>query len=164
MKNLKDLLSHQLKLLYSCENEILTELPAIIDRVNDKSLKKAIECYLNEKKNQKQRLEKICKDVNYTKSVAECVAIKGLIVQLNEFMEYAKNPHVFNAGLIAEFQRIAHFQICAYGTAVCYAKELGLNKIAYLLQQSLNEAYNTNDKLGLLAQVVLNYKAIIHTA
>ena len=125
-------------------------------------MKKAFECHLNDTKTQKQRLEKICKDINYTKSVAECTAIKGLLMQLNEFMEYAKNPHVFNAGLIAEFQRIAHFEICAYGTAVCYAKDLGLNKIAYLLQQSLNEAYDANEKLGLLAQIVLNYKAVNH--
>ena len=160
MNNLKDLFCHQLKLLYCVENRTIQYFPLIIKKTSDFKLRYALEVHLKETETHKKRLDHICKSINFDKNNAECLAITGLLDQVKEFMNRANNDNVFNAGLIAEIQRVEHFEICAYGTAVCYAKELGLQRIAGDLQETLNEEYNANDKLSLLAQVFINYKAV----
>ena len=64
-----------------------------------------------------------------------------------------------DAGLIAEAQRVEHYEISAYGTAVRYAKELGHDAIASELQKTLDEEYKTDDLLTDMAEDRLNRKA-----
>ncbi|WP_179345693.1 YciE/YciF ferroxidase family protein [Winogradskyella ursingii] len=160
MENLKDLLCHQLKALYCVEDLTINYFPLIIEKIDEPKLKNALKFHLKETRAQISRLDAISKDLKFNNNRAEFTAISGLFDQMKEFMINVKNSNVFNAGLIAELQRIEHFEICAYGTAVCYAKELGLYRIASLLQETLNEEYGTNDKLSLLAKVFLNYRAV----
>lgn len=75
-------------------------------------------------------------------------------------MEEAKSDEVMDAGLIAEAQRVEHYEISGYGTAVRFAKELGHLDIAKMLQETLNEEYDADNALDKLAENRLNKKAI----
>ncbi|TCL67863.1 uncharacterized protein DUF892 [Mariniflexile fucanivorans] len=66
---------------------------------------------------------------------------------------------VVDAWLIAEAQKFKHYEISGYGTAVRYAKELGLEKIASKLQQSLDEENGADDKFTFLADRRILYKS-----
>lgn len=85
--------------------------------------------------------------------------MKGLIKEAEDFMEEAKDEDVKNAGMIAEAQRVEHYEISGYGTAVRYAKELGHKEIAKKLQKTLDEEYNADKNLNDLAEKRLNDKA-----
>lgn len=75
-------------------------------------------------------------------------------------MDEAESNEVMDAGLIAEAQRVEHYEISGYGTAVRYAKELGHHDISIKLQAILDEEYDADNKLDKLAEGRLNKKAI----
>lgn len=160
MKTLEDLFEHQLKDLYSAENQLIKALPKVSKKANDSKLKKAFDNHLEETKEQKKRLEEVCETLGFSPKGETCKAMKGLIKETESFMEEAKSKEVMDAGLIAEAQRIEHYEISGYGTAVRYAKELGHKEVAAKLQKSLDEEYNADGKLDELAENRLNKKAI----
>ena len=159
MKKLEDLFEHQLKDLYSAESQLIEALPKMVKNSNDKKLKKAFEDHLEETKNHKKRLEKICKQLDIDPNGEKCKAMEGLIKEAESFIKEDAEKDVRDAGLIAEAQRVEHYEISGYGTAVRYAKELGHNDIAETLQSTLDEEYEADDTLNDMAEDRLNQKA-----
>ncbi|SIS42822.1 Ferritin-like metal-binding protein YciE [Zobellia uliginosa] len=160
MKTLNDLFEHKLKDLYSAEIQLLAALPDIVEHANDKRLKQAFENHLEETKEQKSRIETICRELNITPSGETCQAMKGLIKEAKQFIGQAENDELMDVGLIAEIQRVQHYEISGYGTVVRFAKELGYRQIAKTLQETLNEEYDADNVLEKLAETRLNKKAI----
>ena len=130
MKNLKDLFEHQLKDLYSAETQMIEALPKMAKHAHDKKLKEAIESHLEETKKQKKRLQEVCDDLGIKPTGEECKAMKGLVKEADSFLKEDANPDVRDAGIIAEAQRVEHYEISGYGTVIRYAKELGHKNIA----------------------------------
>lgn len=160
MKTLEDLFEHQLKDLYSAESQLLDALPKVIKKANDSKLKQAFEYHFEETKGHKKRLEEICATLNISATGETCKAMKGLIKETEGFMDEVDDHEVMDAGLIAEVQRVEHYEISGYGTAVRYAKELGHYDIAKKLKKTLDEEYNADDNLNRMAETRLNRKAI----
>jgi len=160
MKNLKGLFEHQLKDLYSAESQLLKALLEMAENATDSKLKKAFEDHLEETKNQKSRLEEICKELDIKPTGEKCKAMEGLIKEAKSFIDETNDDDVMNVGLIAEAQRVEHYEISGYGTALRFAKELGLTDIAKKLQKTLDEEYNADNKLDKLAENRLNEKAM----
>lgn len=159
MKNLKELFEHQLKDLYSAESQLIEALPKMVKNAADSKLKKSFEDHLKETKEHKSRLEEICKSLDIKPGGEKCKAMEGLIKEAEGFIKEADNDDIMNVGLIAEAQRVEHYEISGYGTAVRFAKELGHKDIASKLQQTLDEEYDADNKLDKLAENRLNEKA-----
>jgi ferritin-like metal-binding protein YciE len=159
MKNLEELFEHQLKDLYSAENQLIEALPKMVKASHDSELKKAFESHLEETKNHKKRLEEICKELSIKPTGEKCKAMEGLVKEAESMIDEKADPEVKDAGLIAEAQRVEHYGISGYGTATRFAKELGHDSIAKKLQKTLDEEYNADQKLDNLAERRLNVKA-----
>lgn len=160
MRTLKDLFEHQLQDLYSAESQLIDSLPKMVEQAHDSELKKAFKDHLEETKEHKKRLAEICDELGISPEGDSCKAMQGLIKEAKSFMEEPNDADVMDAGLIAEAQRIEHYEISGYGTAARYAKELGFNSIATKLQSTLDEEYSADNKLTKLAESRLNRKAI----
>ncbi len=160
MKNLEELFEHQLQDLYSAEAQLTDALPKMVKNAKDAKLKKAFEDHLEETKNHKKRLEDICKELKIDPKGEKCKAMEGLIKEAEGFLKEDLTDDVKNAGMIAEAQRVEHYEISGYGTAVRYAKELGHKDIAEKLKKTLDEEYNADKTLNDLAENRLNKKAI----
>lgn len=160
MKNLQELLEHQIQDLYSAEKQLIKALPKMEKNANDAKLKDAFSAHLEETKNQKKRLEEICEEMDIKPEGEKCKAMAGLIEEAEGFIDEAETDAVMDAGLIAEAQRVEHYEISGYGTAVRYAKELGHKEIAKKLQKTLDEEYAADEKLDKLAEGRLNKEAI----
>ncbi|AYN67608.1 ferritin-like domain-containing protein [Euzebyella marina] len=161
MKNLKQLFVHQLKDLFSAEKQLLEALPKMVENASDSQLKKAFENHFEETKVQLKRIEEICREMNISPSGEKCKAMEGLIKEAEGFIKEAAGDDVMDAGLIAEAQRVEHYEISGYGTAVRYAKELGHPEIAKKLQETLNEEYAADEKLNQLAENRVNREAMV---
>lgn len=159
MKDLKELFEHQLKDLYSAESQLIKALPKMAKNANDKKLKDAFEAHLEETKEHKERLNEICKELGIKPTGETCKAMKGLIEEAEDFLKEDASEEVRDAGLIADAQRVEHYEISGYGTLVRYAKELGHKDIAKKLQKTLDEEYDADNKLDKLAEGRLNKKA-----
>lgn len=159
MKKLEDLFEHQLKDLYSAESQLLKALPKMAKAATDKKLKEAFEKHLKETEEQKTRLEEISKELGIKPAGEECKAMKGLIKEAEDFLKEDAEDEVRDAGIIADSQRIEHYEISGYGTLVRYAKELGHKAIATKLQKTLDEEYKADESLNKLAEGRINKKA-----
>jgi len=159
MKNLQDLFEHQLKDLYSAESQLIKAMPKMQKKASDEKLKQALEKHLEETKEQKNRLKEVCSELGIKPTGEECKAMKGLIEEAESFLKEKADDDVRDAGIIAEAQRIEHYEISGYGTAVRFAKELGHKEIAKKLQQTLDEEYKTDTDLTKMAESRLNREA-----
>lgn len=159
MKNLEDLFEHQLRDLYSAENQLIDALPKMVKNAHDQKLRKAFESHLEETKQHKKRIEEVCRELDIDPNGEDCKAMKGLIAEAEHFLEEDADTDVRDAGLIAEAQRVEHYEISGYGTVVRYAKELGHREIADKLAKTLKEEYGADKSLNDLAESRLNEKA-----
>ena len=177
--NLKDLLNHEILDLYSAEKQIIEALPAMIDNAYSAQLKNALQDHLQVTKTHKERLEKVYKMLAENKEEAEaitgdkgffsrlfggisepkCKGTEGLIKEGKKIMDENMTPEVRDAAIIAAAQKIEHYEISGYGTALAYARQLNLEFAATLLEETLNEEYEADDLLTELAVGQLNIDA-----
>ena len=157
---LEQLLVDELKDIYSAENQILKALPKMAKGASSPELKRAFERHLEETRRQVERLDQIGEALEIKLTGKKCKGMEGLIEEGKEIMEEDLDENAIDAGLIGAAQKVEHYEIAAYGTARTHATLLGYNKIARLLQQTLNEEGATDKKLTQLAESIINVEAV----
>ena len=178
MQDLKDLLKHEIQDLYSAETQLIEALPKMAENATNPELKKALQQHLRVTEIQKNRLDQITnlfgKDTEESgeensgllarlfggsKSVQKCIGMEAIIKEGEKIMGEEMNSEVMDAAIIGAAQKAEHYEICGYGTCKAYARELELGKIAELLEQTLDEEYEADDRLTDLAVGGLNEEA-----
>ncbi len=159
--SLADLLKHELGDIYDAEHRIAEALPKMADRATSAKLKTAFKEHLAETKGQIARLEQCFKLLDWDAKRHTCPATKGLIQEGEEILDAKGDPDTIDAGLIMSGQRVEHYEIAAYGTARTHARRLGHEAVADLLQETLDEEYAADEKLGELAEHSINEEASI---
>jgi ferritin-like metal-binding protein YciE len=159
MKTLNDLFVDQIKDLYSAENQLVKALPKMAKAASNEDLAAGFEQHLEQTREQVTRLEKICQALGVTPKGKKCVAMEGLIEEGKELLEEDAAERVLDAGLIAAAQKVEHYEIAAYGTVRTWAEQLGMDDAVELLQQTLDEEKQTDDKLTELAKSTINEEA-----
>jgi ferritin-like metal-binding protein YciE len=158
-KSLDDLFVNLLKDMYYAEKQILKALPKMAKKADSDDLRQAFEHHLKETEGQVERLEQVFALCDIKPSGKTCHAIKGILEEGEEDMKYAKDPDVLDAGMIADAQAVEHYEIARYGTMIAWAKQLGMNDAASLLEQTLEQEYNADRLLTNLAEGKLNRQA-----
>ncbi|MBC7835527.1 MAG: ferritin-like domain-containing protein [Phycisphaerales bacterium] len=151
---------HELKDLYNAENQLLKALPKMAKKATSPALRKAIEAHIIETKQQVGRLDQIFEGLGVPARGKKCEAMAGLIEEAKSFMEEDALPEIMDAGIIASAQRAEHYEIAAYGSARTFARLLGRNEDAELLQQTLDEEGKADKKLTAIAESVVNPAAL----
>lgn len=186
MTDLKDLLRHEIKDLYSVEEQIIEAMPQMIEKANNPQLKQGLERHLRITEEQLKRLDQVKElmdqdhheiqerknsglfarlmrrhsQENESDSGEEkCLGMEGIIKESKKMLAEEMEPSVLDAAIIACAQKIEHYEICGYGTARAYARELNLDKIAELLEQTLNEENEADDRLTDMAVGKVNKEA-----
>lgn len=154
----RDLLIHELKDLYSAENQLLKALPKMAKAADSEELKQAFEKHLEQTEEQVARLEKIGKQLGETMKGKKCKAMEGLIEEGKETMEEDAEPVMLDLALIGAAQKVEHYEIAGYGTARTLAELAGEDDIAETLQETLDEEGET-DKLLTEIAMELNLEA-----
>ncbi len=86
--------------------------------------------------------------------------MKGLLEEGEELMKERADSDVLDAALISAAQRVEHYEMAGYGCARTYARLLGLEDDARVLQQTLDEEGETDHLLTELAERVINIEAL----
>lgn len=180
MINLNDLLKHEILDLYSAEEQIIEALPAMIEKAKNPDLKKALREHLKITEEQKSRLDKVkqifgegdgqngedgekkgffSRLFSGSSGGEKCKGMEGLITEGEKIMRADITDEALDAAIIASAQKIEHYEICGYGTARAFARELQLAEVERLLTQTLNEEYEADDLLTELAVGKLNVEA-----
>jgi ferritin-like metal-binding protein YciE len=159
LKSLQELYTHQLKDLYSAENQILKALPRMIQATSSADLQNAFEDHLQRTEEHVRRLERVAELAGKSLKGQKCKGMEGLIKEGQELLKKDAEPMVLDAALIAAAQRIEHYEIAGYGTLRAYAQLLGNRAEAELLQQTLDEEGEADKRLSVLADSGINIKA-----
>lgn len=159
LKSMQDLFVHELQDLYSAEQQIIQALPEMAKAASSQDLKNAFQEHLEVTKQQAQRLERIAQQLGVSPQGEECRAMAGLIEEGHTVINEQAEPAVLDAALIGAAQRVEHYEIAGYGTARTFARHLGNQEAVQLLQQTLEEESQTDEKLTKLAEQNINLQA-----
>lgn len=152
LESLHDLFVEELQDLYSAEKQIIEALPDMIEEASSPELKNALEQHLEETRGQVRRLDQIFGQFSGAdKDGKTCKGMKGIIKDSQDLLETDAEPEVLDAGMIAAAQRVEHYEIAGYGTVRTYAQLLGRQDWAQLLEQTLSEEKQADQKLNQIA-------------
>ena len=159
MESLKDLYLEQLRDLYDAETQLVEALPNMAEAAHNTDLKNAFSQHLRQTREQLTRLERLFSALGEKPEGQTCYGMKGLIKEGQEMVKAKGDPDVIDAGLIAAAQRVEHYEIAGYGTVRAYAEMLGADEAVRLLEKTLQEEEETDDKLTELAENHINVEA-----
>jgi ferritin-like metal-binding protein YciE len=160
LKSLEDLFLHELKDIYSAEKQLLKALPKMAKATTSENLRQAFEEHRDQTEVQVERLDQIFQGLGKSGRGPKCEAMEGLIEEGKKLIDEEKaEAAVCDAGLIAAAQKVEHYEIASYGTLKTFAQLLGHEDAAELLQQTLDEEKETDQKLTELAESEINLEA-----
>jgi ferritin-like metal-binding protein YciE len=154
LTNLADLYVDELKDLWSAENQILKALPKMIKAASAQPLKRAFRDHEQQTKEHVRRLERIFSSLDASPRGKKCVGMEGLLKEGSELIQEKPDPDVLDAGLISAAQHVEHYEMAGYGTVRTWARLLGHDEHAQLLQQTLNEEGDTDKALTKLSETI----------
>jgi ferritin-like metal-binding protein YciE len=153
-----------LELLRECfdfETQIIDALPNVINKVTNLELKEGLSQHLDETKQQLQRLKSIFKALNENPSGRNCIVLKAMIADTNEFLTKDMSPATKDAYLIISCQKIEHYEITCYGSLIALANclrdwqkddRVDFEEIIEQLELSLGEEKDADEKLTDIAE------------
>jgi len=157
--NLREALVDEIKDIYNAEKQIVKALPKMAKGAASEELREAFESHLEETENQVSRLERVFELLDEKPRGKHCAGMAGILEEGSETLQEDAEDALMDAMLIAGAQRVEHYEITAYGTAIAWAEALELTEIAEILGESLAEEKAADEKLSALAESGINEAA-----
>ena len=156
---LHDAFIDELRDTYDAERQLIKALTKLAKAASSPQLRKAFETHREETQGQIERLEQVFESLEEKVRGKHCDGIAGIIEEGKSIMEEDFDETTMDACLIASGQRAEHYEMAAYGTLVAWAKAMGHDEAAVLLQQTLDEEKAADEKLTALAEGGINQGA-----
>lgn len=153
--SLHELYVEQLQDLYNAEQQIIKALPKMIEVAQSEELRNALTEHLEVTREQAVRIETICEQLGEDPENEKCKGMEGVLKEGSDLLREV-SEEVKDAAIIASTQRVEHYEMAGYGTARTYAKLLGFDEAAGMLQQTLEEEKQADETLSGLAEELNN--------
>jgi len=160
IKTMDDLFLVQVKDLYDAEKQLVKALPKMAKAASSQELRQGFQEHLDQTKGHVSRLEQIFDQLGQKASGTKCEGMAGLIAEGEEIVDEVEQSPLRDAGLIGAAQKVEHYEIAGYGTLKTFAQMLGRRQVVTLLEQTLNEEKQTDQRLTQLAESMINEEAI----
>ncbi|MBB6252082.1 ferritin-like domain-containing protein [Nitrospirillum iridis] len=140
-KNLHSMFIEELRDIYSAERQIIRAVPKLVKAASSPELKQALEEHLEETRGQVERLDKAFEalDTGGRSRGKKCEAMEGMLAEANELLDSGLSPEALDSAIIAAAQKVEHYEIASYGSAIAWAKALERTEVAEILTQTLEE-------------------------
>ncbi len=155
LTDLKKLLQHDIKDLYSAETQLVKALPKMAKATSSPELKEAFESRLEETKEHVERLKKAAELLDCKPGGETCKAMKGLIEEGEETIEEEGDDTILDLALITAAQKVEHYEISGYGSARKLADTLKLKDVVELLDETIEQEGAADKKLTSIAKSLL---------
>ncbi|HZL55776.1 MAG TPA: ferritin-like domain-containing protein [Bryobacteraceae bacterium] len=159
VSTLEELFLDQIMDLYDAEKQLTKALPKMAKASSSDELRQAFKDHLDQTRGHVERLEQVFEALGEKARGKKCVAMAGLVKEGDDVVDSTEQTAVRDAGLIAGAQKVEHYEIAGYGSVRAHARLLGHEKIASLLEKTLEEEKEADTKLNNIAQTVVNEKA-----
>ena len=151
---LRELFLDEIRDLYDAESRIVKALPKMAKAAESEELRTGFVEHLEQSKEHVERLKQILTDMEEKVSAKKCPGMIGILQEGEELMEEDFEGSVKDAALISAAQRVEHYKIAAYGCVHSWAQELNEDNAAELLEKTLNEEKETDEKLTELSEQI----------
>ena len=158
--SMKSLLVDELRDIYDAEKRLTKAIPKLAKKATNDQLRTALEEHLEETEQQVQRLEQAFEHLGERAKAKPCAGMRGIIEEGDEHVgEDYEDDDLRDAVIIGSAQRVEHYEIAAYGTAIAHARLLEQEDVAELLEENLGEEKAADEKLTEIAETVVNLEA-----
>jgi len=151
---LKEVYVDELRDLYNCEQQLIKALPKMAKAASSEKLRNGFEGHLEQTKGHARRLEQVLEGLGEPVKGKKCKGIEGIVAEGGEVMAEDYEGPVMDAALITAAQRVEHYEIAAYGSVHAFAVLMGEDAAASLLEQTLDEEKETDQKLTDLSEEI----------
>jgi ferritin-like metal-binding protein YciE len=156
---LMELFVNELKDIYWAEKHLTKALPKMAKAAQSEELKAALEEHLEVTEGQIERLEEVFAMIDLKPQGKKCEAMAGLVKEGEEIVSEFKGSPALDAAIISASQKVEHYEIASYGCLRTYARLLGYTEAMELLQATLEEEAETDEKLTDIADAFVNEEA-----
>ena len=154
VNSLQELYVDELKDLYDAENQIIKALPKMIDAASSEELQNALTEHLEVTREQAKRIEQIFQNMGEKLKAEKCKGMEGVIKEGAEILSEDMDENVKDAAIISAAQRVEHYEMAGYGTVRTWANLLGESEAEELLQETLDEEKEADEKPNQLAEQI----------
>jgi ferritin-like metal-binding protein YciE len=158
-ENLREALVEEIRDIYNAEKQLVKALPKMAKGAESDELRAAFEEHLEETEGQVTRLERVFELLDEKPRGKHCAGMAGIVEEGSEKLQEDMEGSVLDACLIGAAQKVEHYEICAYGTAIAWAEALGLSEVVEVLNETLEEEKAADEKLTALAESGINQAA-----
>lgn len=158
--SLMELFENELKDIYWAEKALTKALPKMAKKATSPELVRALQNHLKETEGQVKKVEKVFKLIEKKAVAKKCEAMNGLIKEGEEIMKDTEKGAQRDAGIISAGQKVEHYEIASYGTLRTFATTLGLDEVASILEEILEEEKSADEKLTEVAESAINVEAM----
>src|SRR6476646_8023940 len=151
---MRELYVAELRDLYNAETQLTKALPKMAKASSNAQLRQAFEEHLRQTSEHVSRLEQIFEMLEEKPTGKKCLGMEGLVKEGAETMKEDYEGHVMDAAIIGAAQRVEHYEIAGYGTVREFAELLGEDEHVPLLEQTLEEEKETDEKLKQIAEEI----------
>ncbi|MDP1861103.1 MAG: ferritin-like domain-containing protein [Gemmatimonadaceae bacterium] len=126
---LHDLMLHELRDIYSAEQQLVKALPGMSKAATSEELQNALQSHLAQTEQHVSRLEQVFEILGESPRGVKCKGMEGLITEGKGLLDEDIDPEVLDAGIIAAAQRVEHYEIAAYGTVCEFARSMDHSEV-----------------------------------
>ena len=159
MEALQKLLTDELQDIYDAEHQLVKAIPKLIEAANSSELQQALKDHLSVTQQQVTRLEQIFQQLGEKAQRKPCKGMAGIVSEGQEMLEEDLEESTMDAAIIGAAQKVEHYEIASYGTVRTLAEYLGNDRVAQLLQETLDEEKEADELLTQIAESSINVEA-----
>jgi ferritin-like metal-binding protein YciE len=159
LESLEELLREELKDIYDAEKQLTKALPKLAKKATAEQLKAAFQEHLDQTEQHIERIERVFEELDMPAKGKTCQGMKNLIAEGDDMIGDADDDATRVALMIAAAQKVEHYEIAAYGTLRTWASILGHEEAVSLLEQTLEEEKQTDQRLTEIAESFVNEEA-----
>lgn len=154
---LQQLMLEELQDLYDAEKQLTRALPKVAKAANDEELQEAVREHLEVTRGQVERLEQIFESLGVKAKSKPCAGMKGIVQESQETIEEKKedSEQVLDAAIVGGARRVEHYEIAGYTACIDMARQLGNEDVAGLLEETLQEEQEADEKLSEIGRRIL---------
>jgi ferritin-like metal-binding protein YciE len=154
-EEIRELLLMKMRDLYDAERQITKALPKMIKKASNQDLADLLEEHLGQTEEQLERLDEAFAELEESPKGHACLAMAGLIDEGKEMLQLKLGDVATDVLIIDSAQAVEHYEIAGYATVLSYADMLGYDKVADLLEETLEEEEAADDKLYAVLEEIL---------
>jgi ferritin-like metal-binding protein YciE len=156
---LMKLFENELKDIYWVEKALVKAIPKMAKKATASELVEGLENHLEETQGHVEKVEQIFDILGKKPIGKKCMAMDGILSEGEEIMKESDEGGMRDAGIISAAQKVEHYEIASYGTLCAFAKTLGNDEVASILDEILEEEKNADKTLTEIAESTINMQA-----